>query len=63
MALKEFVLATFTITGFHLEPRCGRLDILKCVYTLLHIYKNTEIKFNSDMNDYSEYKFEKVNWE
>eukprot|EP00957_Ditylum_brightwellii_P014715 1109666-Ditylum_brightwellii.AAC.1 len=42
--------------------RQGRLKRLKRVYCFLCNYKKTDIKFNKEMPDYSNYKVEKKIW-
>eukprot|EP00957_Ditylum_brightwellii_P160331 12204740-Ditylum_brightwellii.AAC.1 len=47
---------------FRPAPCQGHLVCLKRIYCFLHNYKNTDIKFNTEMTDYFNYKVEKKIW-
>eukprot|EP00957_Ditylum_brightwellii_P043652 3309252-Ditylum_brightwellii.AAC.1 len=52
----DIIAATMTMARFRPTTRQRHLMCLKHVYCVLHNYKKTDIKFNTKMPDYSNYK-------
>ena len=46
-------VAVMTMSRFHVNPRVGHLERVKRIFTYLKHYKNTSIKFNTEIPDYS----------
>ena len=47
--------AVMTMSRFRVSPRKGHLDRLKRIYSYLHHFKNSSIKFNAKIPDYTHF--------
>ena len=47
--------AVMTMSRFRVSPRKGHLDRLKLIYSYLHHFKNSSIKFNVEIPDYTHF--------
>ena len=56
--------AVMTMSRFRVSPRKGHLDRLKRIYSYLHHFKNSSIKFNVEIPDYTHFdnQWSKPDW-
>ena len=58
----DIITSVMTMSRFRIAPRRAHLKRVQRIYQYLRNYKNTSIKFNTEMPDYSQFAVEQPDW-
>ena len=58
----DTITSVMTMSRFRIAPQRGHLKRVQRIYQYLRNYKNTSIKFNTEMPDYSWFAVEQPDW-